>query len=99
MLPVGTVAQVACRRPPAWKPSGSRWRRNCWAIHKRHHKNKLPVHERAMSDPSPGQATASPTMVSRGYAIVLLLVTVFIVYGSLFPFEYRPRTAPRGALA
>jgi VanZ family protein len=38
-------------------------------------------------------------MVSRGYAIVLLLVTVFIVYGSLFPFEYRQRTAPGGSLA
>jgi glycopeptide antibiotics resistance protein len=33
---------------------------------------------------------------SRAYAVVLLLVTIFILYGSLFPFEYYERTYPGG---
>ncbi len=32
----------------------------------------------------------------RAYAVVLLLIAVFIVYGSLFPFEYRERSYPGG---
>jgi VanZ family protein len=32
----------------------------------------------------------------RAYAIVLVLATIFIVYGSLFPFEYRERYYPSG---
>ena len=35
----------------------------------------------------------------RAYAVVLLLATIFIVYGSLFPFEYRERSYPGGPFA
>lgn len=35
----------------------------------------------------------------RAYAAVLVLVALFIVYGSLFPFEYRERSYPGGPLA
>jgi len=36
---------------------------------------------------------------SRAYAAVLLLVTIFILYGSLFPFEYYERMYPGGPIA
>ena len=35
----------------------------------------------------------------RAYVVVLLLATIFIVYGSLFPFEYRERSYPGGPVA
>ena len=41
-------------------------------------------------------ANAAPT---RAYAAVLLIVVIFILYGSLFPFEYRERFYPGGPLA
>ena len=45
------------------------------------------------------RARASLAGSTGAYAIVLLLVTAFILYGSLFPFEYRPREFPGGPLA
>ncbi len=56
----------------------------------------------SMSDRPPGHAVAPHTALAgstRAYAVVWLLVTIFIVYGSLFPFEYRERTYPGGPLA
>ena len=39
---------------------------------------------------------ASVTGSTRAYAAVLLIVILFILYGSLFPFEYRDRSYPGG---
>jgi len=55
-----------------------------------------------MSDSPPGHAVTPHTPVAgstRAYAVVFLLVTIFILYGSLFPFEYRARTYPGGPVA
>ncbi len=35
---------------------------------------------------------------ARAYAVVSLLVVIFILYGSLYPFEYRERNYPGGPL-
>ncbi|HUN39749.1 MAG TPA: VanZ family protein [Acetobacteraceae bacterium] len=40
--------------------------------------------------------TRAPT---RSYAVVLLVVVIFILYGSLFPFEYRQQFYPGGPVA
>ncbi|MGA3397758.1 MAG: VanZ family protein [Acetobacteraceae bacterium] len=52
-----------------------------------------------MGDNPSGQTdTPHPAVAGspRAYAVVLLLVTMFILYGSLFPFEYREQTYPGG---
>lgn len=46
-------------------------------------------------DDAAGEGTAAAGW-NRAYAIVLLLVVVFILYGSLFPFEYNERYYPGG---
>ena len=57
----------------------------------------------AMNGSWRGQSTGArtPAEATRGsrraHAVVLLLVTCFILYGSLFPFEYSPRHYPGGA--
>ncbi len=38
-------------------------------------------------------------MPRRGYAIALVLVVLFILYGSLYPFEYNERVYPGGPVA
>ncbi|HUB10612.1 MAG TPA: VanZ family protein [Acetobacteraceae bacterium] len=49
---------------------------------------------------SHGQAGSySAAGSNRAYAVVLLIVVVFILYGSLFPFEYRERFYPGGPVA
>jgi hypothetical protein len=35
----------------------------------------------------------------RAYAIICLLVVAFILYGSLYPFQFHPRTVQIGPLA
>jgi VanZ family protein len=52
-----------------------------------------------MSEASPSQSLIPPTAVTgspRAYAVVLLIVVAFILYGSLFPFEYYERYYPGG---
>jgi VanZ family protein len=39
------------------------------------------------------------TSPARGYGFVLLLAVLIILYGSLFPFEFRERVYPGGALS
>ncbi len=54
-----------------------------------------------MNDRPSGRDATSHTTVAgspRAYAVVLLLVTTFIFYGALFPFEYYQRTYPGGPL-
>ncbi|HUB48305.1 MAG TPA: VanZ family protein, partial [Acetobacteraceae bacterium] len=43
--------------------------------------------------------TSAPSGPTRAYAFVLLIVVTFILYGSLFPFEYRERFYPGGPVA
>ncbi len=50
--------------------------------------------EHPSGDDAPRHASVAGS--PRAYAVVLLLVTAFILYGSLFPFEYRERTYPGG---
>lgn len=55
-----------------------------------------------MSDRPPEHALPSTSAVAgsaRAYAVVLLIVVSFILYGSLFPFEYRERFYPGGPVA
>lgn len=49
-----------------------------------------------MSPPQPPRMPNSAAGSTLAYAVVLLLVTAFIVYGSLYPFVYRERTYPGG---
>ena len=52
-----------------------------------------------MSDHPPRPSRNAVAGSIRAYVVVLLLATIFIVYGSLFPFEYRDRNYPGGPLA
>jgi VanZ family protein len=49
-----------------------------------------------MNDPGQSRRT---TASARGCAIVLLLATIFIFYGSLYPFQYYDGSYPDGPLA
>ena len=49
--------------------------------------------------PSGPDRTVAASAPSRAYAVVLLIVVMFILYGSLFPFEYRERFYPGGSVA
>lgn len=49
----------------------------------------------SLPDRSPGTTKAS----RPSYALVLLITTIFILYGSLFPFKYHEHIYPGGALA
>ena len=52
-----------------------------------------------MSEPPAPSPHAAVRGSARAYTVVLLLVTAFILYGSLFPFQYHERDYPGGAPA
>ena len=52
-----------------------------------------------MSDRHAAPPSAAVAGSARAYLVVLLVVVVFILYGSLFPFDYRERFYPGGPVA